>query len=376
MSLARRLRDAAGKRIVAGSAALADRVERARGRNPALREDVDAALDSVRSEVDAKFQASMGELAALRASVDELATLRASVDELAALPASLGELAPMRASLEALNQRLVDVQAMSARAYEAALKWPAELAELRAAQDYEQPWEEREPLVTVRIATYNNAQILCERTLPSVLAQTYEKWEAIVVGDAVTDDTEARVAALEDPRIRFVNLSFRGPYPDAPSARWLIAGTAPANRGLAEARGDWIAPLDHDDTFVPDHIEVLLAEARRTRAEVVYGRLRLLDGEDGSVLGSIGEWPPRLSEFVWQASLYHRGLTRFPYDERARFAGEPGDWNLGRRLWEAGVRFAFLDRAVGDYYFYARNESTALHLERLRRQASASDGSD
>ena len=191
----------------------------------------------------------------------------------------------------------------------------------------------------------------------------------------MTDDTEARVAELGDNRIRFVNLSFRGPYPDAPSARWLIAGTAPANRGLAEARGDWIAPLDHDDTFTHDHIEVLLAEARRTRAEVVYGRVAC-STERRSGAGVDRRMAPRLSEFVWQASLYHRGLTRFPYDERARFAGEPGDWNLGRRLWEAGVRFAFLDRVVGDYYFYARNESTAVHLERLRREASASDDSE
>src|SRR5262249_56519654 len=114
---------------------------------------------------------------------------------------------------------------------------------------------------------------------------------------------------------------------------------------------------------------------RRTRAEVAYGRLRLLDGNDGLVLGLIGEWPPRLGEFAWQASLYHRGLTRFRYDERARFAGEPGDWNLGRRLWEAGVRFAFLDCCVGDYYYHARDDRAALHLDWLRRQALASDGS-
>jgi hypothetical protein len=348
VSLAGRLRDVIGARIVARSAALADRVERARGRQPVQREDLDDALASTRAEI-----------AAIHASVGDLAALRGSLDELAAL----------RQTLEAISDRLEDVQAMAARAYEAALDWPAQLTELRAAQDYEQPWDEREPLVTVRIATYNNARILCERTLPSVLAQTYERWEAIVVGDAVEDDTEGRIANLGDGRVRFINLPFRGPYPDAPRGRWLIAGTAPANRGLAEARGDWIAPLDHDDAFAPDHIEVLLREARRTHAEVVFGRLRILDSSDNLPLGSIGEWPPRRSEFAWQASLYHRSLRRFHYDERARFAGEPGDWNLGRRLWEAGVRFAFLDDLVGDYYYTPKDEADRMHLEWLRRQA-------
>jgi glycosyltransferase involved in cell wall biosynthesis len=266
-----------------------------------------------------------------------------------------------------LNQRLHDVQSLVARSYEAAFDWPAELAALRGDPDYEDAWTDPEPLVSVRIATYNNARLLCERTLASVRSQSYERWEAVVVGDAVTDDTAARIAALGDPRIRFINLSFRGPYPDDDYRRWLVAGTAPMNRATREARGAWIAPLDHDDEWQPDHIEVLLEKARDTRAELVYGKLRVCDAATGTVLPRVvGAWPPVLSDFGLQGAIYHGALRRFEVDPNARFAGEPGDWNLTRRMWDAGVRFAFVDQIVTTYYWAPVDENgRALLAEML-----------
>ena len=209
----------------------------------------------------------------------------------------------------------------------------------------------------MRVATYNGAELLCSRALASLQAQSYERWECIVVGDAVTDDTEARVRALGDPRIRFIDLPYRGPYPEDPMRLWRVAGTGPMNRGLREANGAWIAPLDHDDEFVPDHLEALLAHARATHAELVYGKLDVRHAATGRVVPNVvGAWPPVYGQFGFQGVLHHAGLRHFEVDPFARFAGEPGDWNLARRMWEAGVRFAFLDRVVTTYYWEPRDE--------------------
>jgi hypothetical protein len=263
-----------------------------------------------------------------------------------------GLIAELQQAVAELTHRLEDTQALVARAYEADRGWSAQLAEVRASADYERAWEEDEPLVSVRVATYNGAELLCSRALASLLAQTYERWECIVVGDAVTDDTEARVRALGDPRIRFIDLPHRGPYPDDPMRLWRVAGTGPMNRGLREAAGAWIAPLDHDDEFEPDHIEVLLAHARATHAELVYGKLGVRHASTGRrVPNIVGAYPPVYGQFGFQGALHHAGLRRFEVDPNARFAGEPGDWNLARRMWEAGVRFAFLDRIVTTYYW-------------------------
>lgn len=274
-------------------------------------------------------------------------------------PPSSVDLAPLLARFEALESRLDRLEArfdaareLQARTYEAQADWPARLAALRAAPDYDAPWDEPEPLVSVRIPTYNNAQLLCERTLESVRRQTYERWEAIVVGDAVEDDTEARIRAIGDDRIRFINLPFRGPYPEDPQQRWMVAGTAPANRAANEGRGAWIAPLDHDDEFDDDHIEVLLAHARETRAEFVYGKLRVREAATGRIVPNVvGAFPPRYGQFGFQGSMYHQALRAFQMDVNARLVGEPGDWNQARRMWDAGVRFSLLDRIVTTYYW-------------------------
>jgi glycosyltransferase involved in cell wall biosynthesis len=219
---------------------------------------------------------------------------------------------------------------------------------LRASSTWQRAYSEPEPLVTVRIATWNRAELLVERALASAYRQTYTRWEAVIVGDACTDDTEERLAALGDPRIRFHNLPVHGPYPEDPIQRWMIAGVPAMNEGLRRAKGSWIAPLDDDDEWEDDHLEVLLGAAREGGAEFVYGRARCtVDGQ--SIGKEVGAWPPRYGEIDLTASLYNAALREFRHDMMARHLGEGNDWNLVRRMLEAGVRFEFVDRIVSTY---------------------------
>lgn len=223
-----------------------------------------------------------------------------------------------------------------------------QLEAVRATPEYETRWDDPEPLVSVRIATFNLAEVLVDRALASVRRQTYPRFEVVVVGDGCTDDTEDRIRALGDPRIRFVNLPLRGAYPDPPLRR-LVAGSPCMNLAVALAKGTWIAPLDDDDEFEPDHLEVLVAEAIRTRAELVYGNFRVIRPEQEAEEVH-GCWPPTWGEFGFQASVYLADLRCFEYDPRCWMLGEPGDMNLRRRMVDAGVRMAWLDRVVTTYY--------------------------
>ena len=129
-----------------------------------------------------------------------------------------------------------------------------------------------------------------------------------------------------------------------------MAGAHPFNQGVALARGAWIAPIDQDDEWAPDHLEVLLEAARRTGAEAVYGvsRVVLDDGTETS----FGSWPPTLGDFGFQAAIYHAGLAAMLYDANSHLVGEPADWNLARRMLEAGVCFEFVEKIVTSYYVY------------------------
>src|SRR3989338_4645050 len=82
--------------------------------------------------------------------------------------------------------------------------------------------EEKNPLISVYIPTYNRGELLIKRSVPSVLAQTYKNFELIIIGDHCTDNTEALVSNIKDERIRFYNLPTRGyRYPPTVENHWL-----------------------------------------------------------------------------------------------------------------------------------------------------------
>ena len=219
----------------------------------------------------------------------------------------------------------------------------------RTTEQFRKAFEEPEPLVSVRIGTYNRSHLLFERSLPSVFNQTYTNFEIVVVGDGSTDDTAERFAKLDDTRVRFVNLPHQGVYPEDPTFRWMVAGTPPMNAATQMARGLWIAPLDDDDEFTPNHIEHLLATARSGDYEMVYGVQRKVPLPPAEP-ELIGKYPPGFGHFGFQAAIYASALRMFEYDLRAWMLREVSDWTVCRRMLEAGVRIGWTPEIVTTIY--------------------------
>jgi hypothetical protein len=271
----------------------------------------------------------------------KLAAVQRRLEDIAAASAQQGE--QLRIAIEVLRT-LHDEEAVNR----------LRLQELRRTPEYELAFDEGDPLVSVVIPTYDRPQLLCERSISSVLAQTYRNFEIVVVGDGAPPEVAEALASLEEPRIRYFNQSVRGPYSDVPEQAWLAVGTPPFNRAIAEARGRWLAPLDDDDTFTPDHIETLLAAAQERRLELVYGLLRC-NYPDGTQ-DFIGEFPPRTeftelrSSFGLQASLLHGGLRFMQMHLTDPLFGLANDVSLARRFVRAGVRLEMIQEVVSDYY--------------------------
>jgi hypothetical protein len=226
----------------------------------------------------------------------------------------------------------------------------AALAKLRASVEYRKAFAIREPLVSVRIAAYQNLEALMDVAIASVLAQTYERFEVVVVSDGPSDETREAITQLGDKRVRFENLPVHSTYPSDPYLRWMVAGSPAMNRGADLALGTWIAPLDQDDAFTPDHLEKLLAAALDANAELSYGTVTLhnvLTGVDTALWSS----PPTFGHFTFQGALHLRLLSRiFRYDGESWKVGEPGDWNLMRRMLAAGVTVAAIKDVVATVY--------------------------
>jgi hypothetical protein len=220
------------------------------------------------------------------------------------------------------------------------------LAAARAGADYSAPWEEDDPLVSVIIPTRDRPRLLLERSLPSVLAQTHENLEVLVMGDAAGPEVAEAVESVADPRVRFVNMTHRYERPDGDT--WLTAGTLTRNEGYRLARGLWLAEADDDDALRPDAIAALIAHARRHRLEVAYG-LMVQHLPDGST-SEIGSFPPRLGDSGWQGAIVHGALRFFAREHIAADLGLPGDWFRTERMLRAGVRFGRLEQVTSDYY--------------------------
>jgi hypothetical protein len=227
-----------------------------------------------------------------------------------------------------------------------ALRW--RLAAFREDPSYEARFAEQEPLVSVRIATYNRVETLIDRAIRSVFEQTYERFEIVVVGDHTSVETEDALRRLNDRRVRYLNLPIRGPYPSDDAKRWMVAGSPAMNAGAHLARGTWIAPLDDDDEFLPTHIEVLLGAAVEQHCEMAYGLIEQVGPPPHDVV--LGRYPPEPFNFGFQAAVHLRGLNFFDYDPRCWLLNETGDWNLCRRMLEAGVRIGFVAEPVTRYY--------------------------
>jgi Glycosyltransferases involved in cell wall biogenesis len=129
---------------------------------------------------------------------------------------------------------------------------------------------EYEPLISIITLTYNHENYIAE-CIESVLCQTYENWEMIIVDDASMDKTPYIVEqyAKKDNRIKFIrNEKNNGP----------LFLDVNYNLALKEAKGEWIGYLEGDDVFTQKSLEIRvnvlneLPEEKRKNISMVYGR--------------------------------------------------------------------------------------------------------
>jgi glycosyltransferase involved in cell wall biosynthesis len=188
------------------------------------------------------------------------------------------------------------------------------------------------PRVTVIIATYHWSTVL-PFSIASVLAQTFRDFELLVIGDGCTDDSEAVVNAVGDSRVRWINLPENTGHQSRPN-----------NRGLAEARGEFIAYLGHDDLWLPHHLELAVRALDATGAALTYSLLAKVPPDARFALPYIpyperGYWTPPAA-IVHRRSMTERiGGWRHYRDLRTA-----PDSELWRRAHAAGFRFEFVPR--------------------------------
>jgi glycosyltransferase involved in cell wall biosynthesis len=120
------------------------------------------------------------------------------------------------------------------------------------------------PEVSVVIPTRDRRELLL-RTLGGVLRQRDVSLEVVIVDDSSEDGTAEAISALGDERVRVLG----GHAP--------VGVSAARNRGLAEARGEWVAFLGDDDLWSPDKLALQLGALRDSGATAAFGAAALVD---------------------------------------------------------------------------------------------------
>jgi glycosyltransferase involved in cell wall biosynthesis len=144
-------------------------------------------------------------------------------------------------------------------------------------------------LVSVVLPVYNG-EMYVATTIASVIAQTYPRWELLIVDDGSTDTTADVVARFVDRRIVYIRQENRGL-------------SAARNAGISRAEGEYVAFLDHDDLWAPQFLTRCVSAMEgnlHPRLGAVYTSALYVD-EGGNVL-------PQAASNVVSTPLLHDRL--------------------------------------------------------------------
>lgn len=126
--------------------------------------------------------------------------------------------------------------------------------------------QKAKPTISVTMPVYNCCQTV-EKAVRSVLEQTWNDFEIVIVDDGSTDDTPLILSKLAatDSRIRIISLEKN------------VGVGAARNIALENCYGEWITVLDADDWYLPTRLEELITNAKKLEADLIIDNLRLYD---------------------------------------------------------------------------------------------------
>lgn len=210
----------------------------------------------------------------------------------------------------------------------------------------------QEPVVSIVIPTYNHAKFL-RGALDSIIAQTFTRWEAIVVNNFSQDDTVSVIESYGDPRIRFVNYANQG----------VIA--ASRNYGIAVTTAPYIAFLDSDDLWYPEKLAKCLQRLEQGFDLVCHGEKWVGPGDRTRDILYGPEARATYSALLYEGNCISTSavVVKREFVERAgRFSEDAAfitaeDYDLWLKLAGAGAKIGFVTDILGEYLIHEGNQS-------------------
>lgn len=196
----------------------------------------------------------------------------------------------------------------------------------------EEVYETEGVLVSVVIPLYNHEKYIGQ-AVQSVLCQTYQSWELIIIDDGSKDQSVKKARAYKDRRIRIYEQDNEGAH-------------RAINRGLSMAKGEYLAILNSDDQYEPERLAKMVQYMEKhAGTDFICTYLNVIN-EKGKLLGIKEGWSNMEPWLVPHPQLSWKGSEDFTENLlMANFISTTSNFLMRRRLYEKiggmrGLRFA------------------------------------
>jgi glycosyltransferase involved in cell wall biosynthesis len=220
----------------------------------------------------------------------------------------------------------------------------------------------KESLVSIIIPSYN-CETTIANTINSVLKQTYNNYEIIIVDDVSTDKTSEICLRLskESSKIKYFKLEKNSGGPSYPS-----------NFGVSKANGDYIAFLDHDDKWLPEKLEKQISFLIDNNLDMVSCYILSLDNEKKQVL-KIFQKPPYLNEILQRNFLTSTSTIVIKKEVFEKIGGfdinlkGPQDWDLYINFFTKGFNFGYVKEVLAMHLNLKNSLSSMTSYEKFEK---------
>ena len=211
------------------------------------------------------------------------------------------------------------------------------------------------PTVSIVVPTFNHAQFL-HQALASVVAQTFQNWEAIIVNNFSTDDTIKIVESIGETRFRLINFHNNG----------VIA--ASRNEGIRLSNGSVIAFLDSDDLWYPNKLEHCMPAFDAHADVVCHGEYWVSDGMQQRQILYGPQKNAQYSKLLYRGNCVSTSATLVRKDLLIEVGGfsvdleyiTAEDYDLWLKLAHRKSSFTFIPEVLGEFRQHQLSASSSV----------------
>lgn len=201
------------------------------------------------------------------------------------------------------------------------------------------------PLISIVIPTYNRS-LLLERAIKSIINQTYQNWEIIVIDNNSTDDTDLVLKKYKEKKILIKKINNEG----------IIAKSR--NLGIKLAKGEYIAFLDSDDWWENKKIQLCMQIFDNNNIDLIYHNCFILEKNKKKKSNcrklSLNQYEDLVingNTIITSSVILNKKNIKVDliFSEEIKKAGWE-DYDLWLNLAKSGYKFGFIKDCLGNYY--------------------------